>query len=479
MIIAVYLILVTGFGTYLGRKQKDTKDYFLAGKKIPWWLVMASIVATETSTLTFVSTPGIAYAANFAFLQLTFGYIIGRVVVSIIFIPNYFKGELFTSYELLHRLFGEKVKNLSSSIFMVTRTLSDGVRLYLTALVFALMIPGLGVFWSVVIMLCCTLIFTFLGGMKAVVWTDFIQLLVYITGAICVVFILVSRIPSGLLGALQIAGEFGKLEVFDFSFDLRQDYTFLGGLLGGMFLTLSTHGTDQLMVQRYLCSETENKAKFSLITSGFIIFFQFSLFLFIGILLFAFYNNIGTTFSNPDEVFPDFIINHLPVGLSGLLIAAVFSASISTLSSSLNSLSSASVNDFYRLYFGTGKSEKHILRVSRFSTLGWGAVLVLAALVTSGWGIAIEVGLTIQSVTAGAVLGIFLLGVFLKERSELGGIIGMVSGLCFILALHLLADVSYPWYSLFGTAVTFFSGTVATRILGKMKGMHVFSAKRE
>ncbi|HIH97651.1 MAG TPA: sodium/solute symporter [Thermoplasmata archaeon] len=467
VIISAYLIGITSLGIYLGRGQRNTRDYFLADKHIPWWIVTGSIVATETSTLTFVSVPGIAYQANLAFLQLTLGYMVGRVIISFVLIPHYFKGELFTSYELLNRIFGSKVKNVSSSIFLVTRSLSDGVRLYLTALVFSIMIPSIGVFWSTVIMMVCTLIFTFTGGMKAVVWTDFTQLVIYVTGAIFVALTLLSSIPGGLSGAISAANSFDKLSFLDFSFGLAKEYTFWGGMLGGIFLTLSTHGTDQLMVQRYLSCDTKRHAQLSLITSGFVVFLQFSLFLFIGVLLFVFYNNAGQTFSTPDKVFPSFIVNHLPTGLAGLLIAAVFSASISTLSSSLNSLSSVTVNDFYKPYVAKQTSEKHLLAVSRFTTLGWGVILILTALITSGWGIAVEVGLTIQSITAGSVLGIFLLGIFIKNKNEWGGIIGMVSGLSVVLAIHLTGNVSWPWYSILGTLITLFVGSLISHLLNQ------------
>ncbi|HEY3581751.1 MAG TPA: hypothetical protein VGK82_14450, partial [Pyrinomonadaceae bacterium] len=300
IIIFGYLVGIVLFGTWFGRKQETTSDYFLGDRSVPWWAVAFSIVATETSTITFISVPGIAFAraGNFQFLQLVFGYLLGRVVISILFIPSYFRGELLTVYQLLDRRFGGKIKMLAASLFVVMRNIADGIRLLLTAIVLAAVYtsfqPGANVeaitVGSIVLIGLAMIIFTYFGGMEAVIWVEVVQLGIYIAGALAAAIILVNSIDGGLSAANTLAEQYGKYSVFDFAFDYTKTYTFWSGLIGGCFLTMSTHGTDQYLVQRYLCTDRPRSATIALLTSGAIVLAQFIGFLFIGVLLFAFYH---------------------------------------------------------------------------------------------------------------------------------------------------------------------------------------------
>src|SRR6185503_4666274 len=343
IIIFAYLIGIVLFGTWFGRKQKTTSAYFLGNRSVPWWAVAASIVATETSTITFVSVPGIAFArgGNFQFLQLVFGYLLGRIVIALLFIPSYFRGDLMTVYQLLDRRFGGKIKVLAASLFVIMRNIADGIRLLLTAIVLAAVYTSFQptanaeviIVGSVVLIGVAMIVFTYFGGMEAVIWVEVIQLGIYIVGAIAAAVILTSSIDGGLTGAISIASQYNKFSLFDFSFDFSKTFTFWAGLIGGCFLTMSTHGTDQYLVQRYLCTDRPRRASAALLTSGAVVLGQFIGFLFIGVLLFAFYhpfNDPGYAtaavasypFTGGDRVFPDFITRHLPTGLSGLVVAA-------------------------------------------------------------------------------------------------------------------------------------------------------------
>src|SRR5215475_14329510 len=356
IIIFGYLIGIVLFGTWFGRKQKTTADYFLGDRSVPWWAVAASIVATETSTITFISVPGIAFSrgGNFQFLQLVFGYLAGRIVISLLFIPSYFRGELLTVYQLLDRRFGSRIKMIAASLFVVMRNIADGIRLLLTAIVLAAVYTSFQpaanaeviTIASVVLLGVAMIIFTYFGGMEAVIWVEVVQLGIYIAGAVAAAVILTNSIDGGIGTAIGNASQFHKFSVFDFSFDLTKTFTFWAGLIGGCFLTMSTHGTDQYLVQRYLCTDRPRKAAAALLTSGAIVLGQFIGFLFIGVLLFSYYHpfadpgyataaSTAFPFSGGDRVFPDFITRHMPTGLSGLVVAAIFAAAMS---SSLNSI---------------------------------------------------------------------------------------------------------------------------------------------
>jgi solute:Na+ symporter, SSS family len=473
IIIFGYLIGIVAFGTWFGRKQKTTKDYFLGDRSVPWWAVAFSIVATETSTVTFISVPGIAFArgGNFQFLQLVFGYLLGRIVISLLFIPSYFRGDLMTVYQLLDRRFGGKIKMLAASLFVVMRNIADGIRLLLTAIVLAAVYvsfqPNANVdtitVLSIIIIGAAMLVFTYFGGMEAVIWVEVVQLGIYIAGAIAAGVILISSIDGGFAAANAFAVEYNKFSLFDFSLDFTKTYTFWSGLLGGCFLTMSTHGTDQYLVQRYLCTDRPRKAIVALMTSGAIVLAQFIGFLFIGILLFAFYqpftmpgystaSSTAFPFSGGDRVFPDFITQHLPTGLSGLVVAAIFAAAMS---SSLNAIAATAVNDLYKP-FKPERDDKHYLKVSHVLTLVWGVVQIgVALLARRQTGSALSQVLGIASLINGPVLGAFLVGTFLRRVSQPPTLIGMIASICAMLYVFLATKIAWTWYVLMGSAITF------------------------
>ena len=402
VIIFGYLIGITAFGILFSGKQETTEDYFVGDRSVPWWAIAMSIVATETSTITFVSVPGIAFAkgGNFQFLQLVFGYLLGRIVISLLFIPLYFKGELLTVYQLLGDRFGRRVKMLASALFVVMRNIADGIRLLLTAIVLAAVWasfypntdPATVIVASIVLLGLVMIIFTFYGGMEAVIWVEVVQLVIYIGGAAAAAVVLVQNINGGFSGAVALGEQFHKFSVFDFGWDITKTYTFWSGLLGGCFLTMSTHGTDQYLVQRYLCTSKPLSAATALLSSGLVVLGQFIGFLFIGVLLFAFYapyaaaeyaqagvagSGITATFPflKGDQVFPNFITEHMPAGLSGLVVAAIFAAA---LSSSLNSIAATAVNDLYKP-FASGADDKKLVKIAGWLTVIVGIIQILIA----------------------------------------------------------------------------------------------------
>jgi len=472
IIIFGYLVGIVLFGSWFARKQQTTTDYFLGDRSVPWWAVAFSIVATETSTITFISVPGIAFArgGNFQFLQLVFGYLVGRIVISILFIPSYFRGELLTVYQLLDRRFGTKIKMIAASLFVVMRNIADGIRLLLTAIVLAAVYTSFQpaanaetiVIGSVVLLGVAMIIFTYFGGMEAVIWVEVVQLGIYIAGALAAAVILTNSIEGGLSGAIANARQFGKFSLFDFSFDLTRTFTFWAGLIGGCFLTMSTHGTDQYLVQRYLCTDKPRKAATALLTSGAIVLGQFIGFLFIGVLLFSYYHpftepsyataaSTAFPFSGGDRVFPDFITRHMPTGLSGLVVAAIFAAAMS---SSLNSIAATAVNDLYKP-FRSNKPDQHYLKVSHVLTLVWGVVQIgVALLVRHQNRSALDQALSIASLINGPVLGVFLVGSFLRRVSEPPALIGMLASMIVMLYIFFATKIAWTWYVFIGSAIT-------------------------
>jgi SSS family transporter len=480
IIIFGYLIGIVLFGTWFGRKQETTADYFLGDRSVPWWAVAFSIVATETSTITFISIPGIAFArgGNFAFLQLVFGYLLGRIVISILFIPSYFRGELLTVYQLLDRRFGGKIKMVAASLFVVMRNIADGIRLLLTAIVLAAVYAAFQpaanaetiIIASIVLIGVAMIIFTYFGGMEAVIWVEVVQLGIYIAGAIAAAIVLIYSINGGLATANSLASQYGKYSLFDFSLDYTKTFTFWSGLIGGCFLTMSTHGTDQYLVQRYLCTDRPRRATVALLTSGAIVLAQFIGFLFIGVLLFAFYHpfsdpgyataaNTAFPFTGGDRVFPDFITKYMPTGLSGLVVAAIFAAAMS---SSLNSIAATAVNDLYKP-FRPNRDDKHYLKVSHVLTLVWGVVQIAVAFaVRNQPGSALSMALSIASLINGPILGVFLVGTFLRRVSQPPALIGMLVSIAAMLYVFFATSIAWTWYVFLGSLITFVVAWVAS-----------------
>jgi SSS family transporter len=467
IVLVFYLVGVTVWGAWLGRGQKGGTDYFLGSRSLPWWAVMLSVVATETSTLTFLSVPGVAYMGSMTFLQLTIGYLLGRVVVAVVLLPAYYRGELTTAYHLLQARFGLGARRFTSAIFMVTRVLSDSVRLFATAIPLAL-ITGWPYWVSIVVIGVLTLIYTYFGGIKAVVWIDSLQMVLYLGGAVAALVALQIAVTGGWGSILSTAAAAGKLHTFDFSFDRMQPYTFWAAVLGGGFLSMSSHGVDQIIVQRLLTTKDLRSSQKALVGSAFAIMVQFVLFLGVGLGLWVFYQ--GRPFERSDEIFARFIVEQLPPGLTGLLIAGVFAAAMSTLSGSINSLASATAFDYWAPLVGAGEAhgdeaDARVLRAGKLFTLVWAVLLIGAAVLfipLSKGTSAVEVALGIASLVYGGLLGAFALGVLTRRPGHWAAVIGVGAGIG--LTTLLRNEMAWPWYALVGSVVTFVTGLAVTAV---------------
>src|SRR5688572_7418227 len=454
-VIAAYLLAITAFGSWFARFQKTTRDYFLTDRSVPWWAICFTIVATETSTLTFIGIPAQTYAANgnMTFLQLAIGYVIGRILVSLLFIPAYFRGELFTSYELLQRRFGTRVKTLSAVIFLVTRSLADGIRLFSTALVIAI-VTQVPVTAVVIVLGAAMIVYTMRGGVSAVIWTDVVQMFVYIAGAGAVAIALLGRIDGGWAEVVRVGSETGRFVFLDTSLDFTKAFTIWAGLLGGVALTLSTHGTDQYLVQRLLSARTQKDASLGLVLSGFIVFAQFVLFLLIGVMLYAHYQQVPLpqALGRPDQILPIFVVNELTNGLAGFIVAAIVAAALSP---SLNAMAATTVSDFYLPYINPAADQRTQMRVSKQATVGWGIVQLLVAIGAQFMNRGVlDAGLAVLSFASGSVLGAFLLGTLAPSVRERDTFAGMIAGLIVMTAVWWGTPIAFTWYVLIGAVTT-------------------------
>jgi SSS family transporter len=479
-LIAVYLISITLFGlSFRSKKTSDgrsLKSYFLADQSIPWWAIALSIVSAETSTLTIISIPGLAFGGDFGFLQVVFGYMIGRIVVAAIFLPKYFQGEMLTAYQLIDRRFGPTLHKVTALLFLLTRAAAEGVRVFAVSIVVGIAIGTRDVL-SIAIISALTLLYTFEGGMAAVIWTDVVQMIIYIGGTIVAIATLGTHVPGGWSQIHEVAAAAGKFHLFHFALNLTETYTFWAGLIGGTFLTMASHGTDQLMVQRMLAARNLRQSIVALLSSGVVILLQFTLFLFIGAGLFVFYGLHPAVFASADRIFPTFIVREMPMGVAGLLVAAILAAAMSNLSAALNSLSSTTVVDFY-MHWRPEADDRERMLISRSSTVIWAFVLFAIAVYSvhaGGKGHVVEIGLSIASVAYGALLGVFLLGTLTRYATQTGAILGMLAGfsLNILLWLHptpltlgpiTIPHVAWTWYVFIGAVVTFAIGTIASFI---------------
>jgi SSS family transporter len=463
-IIALYLAGITLFGLRFRKRHRTLRDYFLAGRDIPWWAIALSIVAAETSTLTIISIPGLAYDTNLTFLQVVMGYVVGRVVISFVLLPHYFRGDLYTAYELIERRFGRTLRSLTAGLFLLTRAAAEGVRVYAVSIVVSIAL-GTGEVASIAIITALTLIYTFEGGLAAVIWTDVVQTAIYVGGTLVGLVTILHLVPGGWTAIHAAAASAGKLQIFDFSANFWIPYTFWAGVIGGAFLTTASHGTDQLIVQRLLAARSQKQSVTALLSSGAAILFQFGLFLMVGVMLWAYYRVPSANFGRADRIYPTFIVSQMPHGISGLLIAAILAAAMSNLSAALNSLSSSSIMDFY-LRLRPQADERKQMRLSRLSTLMWALLLFgLAVLSLHKVGRVIEVGLQIASVAYGALLGVFLLGVLTRRANQRGAMVGMLFGFGVELYLWQWTHVPWTWWVMIGTVVTFGVGLATSRLL--------------
>ena len=488
-VVALYLVAITLFGLRFAwrgtAKDQSLRGYFLADRTVPWWAIALSIVSAETSTLTIIGTPGLAFAGDFGFLQIVLGYMCGRVVVALLFLPKYFHGEMLTAYQLIDRRFGRTLYKVTAGLFLLTRAAAEGVRVFAISIVVGIAI-GTGDVLSIAIISALTLLYTFEGGMAAVIWTDVVQMAIYVAGTIVAIWSLGQHVPGGWTHIHTVASAAGKFHMLNFAMNLTTTYTFWAGVLGGTFLTMASHGTDQLMVQRMLAAKNSRRITASpLLSSGVVIFVQFAMFLLIGVGLWVFYGvhpaelaEIGG--ANGNRIFPGFIVHEMPIGIAGLLVAAILAAAMSNLSAALNSLSSTTVVDFY-MGFRPAADDRERMLVSRGSTVLWALVLFAVAVYSvhaGGKGNVVEIGLSIASVAYGCLLGVFLLGTLTRYATQTGAIIGMITGFALNLALwrqpaavHFagvtVPKVAWTWYVLIGALVTFAVGALASLIFRK------------
>ena len=475
-IVAAYLVGVTLAGIWIAGRQASSRDYFLGGKDMAWWSVGFSIVASETSTLTFISVPGLAYRGNMHFLQLAFGYFVGRLLVSVLFIPAYYQGDLETAYDFLGRRFGLPLRKTASTVFIVTRVLASGVRLFATAIPVHI-ITGLSYPASILLIGGFTLAYTYLGGLKAVVAMDVVQMFIYLLGAAASLALVLHRLPGGWSDVLAWASRGGvsKFEILNLETGgslagfLSAPYTLLGGLLGGTFLTMASHGTDQLLVQRLLGCRSKWDAQRALMLDASLIVLQFAFFLVLGLCLFAFYGGQSLDalgLRSSDEIFPKFIVENLPSGLAGLVIAGVLASAMGTLSSSISSLASATFLDLFRpLRRGRELSASEEVAWSRVFTLLWGLTLIGGALLfTDTKSAVVELGLKIASVTYGGLLGVFFLGLFFPRTRERDAFVGFAAGLAAMVAVLYGTRVDFTWHTLVGCLTALAAGNLSARL---------------
>jgi SSS family solute:Na+ symporter len=490
LVLLAYLAGTTALGLYVGRKQKDAKDYFVADGAIPWWAVMFSIVASETSALTFISIPGLAYGAktgtgDYGFLQVVAGYILGRFVVARVLLPRYFAGNLVTAYALLETRFGLATRRFTSIVFMVTRALADSVRVFATAIPVALIIgPSVTnkahvLPIAVLLLGLLTVLYTYKGGMKAVVWTELVQAGIYVSGAIAALVILGQLVPGGWGEIWSTAAAAGKTRLLDPYMGLDRAHTIFAGLLGGAFLAMASHGTDQLIVQRLMSSRSLSDAQRAIIGSGFVVFIQFFLFLTIGLGLWVFYR--GQIFPATDMIFPTFILEKMPQGLVGLIVAAIVAATMSTHSGAINSLAGATTHDIYLPLTKRSVDDPQTLKMGRLFALVWGIVLTLGALLfpQDTKTPVVVVALGIASFTSGGLLGGFFLGIYWRRAIQRDAILGMsiaIATMAFIVfagpiskaypgmagTLAPFGRIAYPWYVLIGVTITLIVGILSS-----------------
>lgn len=476
VIVFVYLLGVTVIGAYIGRKQMSSRDYFLGGKEMSWWSVGFSIVASETSTLTFISIPGLAYKSDMHFLQLAAGYFVGRLLVSMIFIPAYYKGDLETAYDFLGKRFGMGLRKFTSSVFIVTRVLASGVRLFATAIPVHL-ITGFDYSTSIFIIGIFTLIYTYVGGLKAVVAMDVVQMFIYLGGAGASMWLILNALPNGWSDVVAAATANGldKFSVINLNTGtsflefLSSPYTLLGGLLGGTFLSMASHGTDQLLVQRLLGCRTKRESQKALILDASVIVIQFAFFLVLGLCLFAFYQGVPFQqlgLKSSDEIFPKFIVEQLPAGLAGLVVAGVLASAMGTLSSSISSLASSTFLDLFKLTSrGKDLDERTEIIWSKRFTLLWGLILIGGAMLfTDTKNPVVEIGLKIASFAYGGLLGTFFLGLLFKRTNQADAFAGFVAGIAAMIAVLTYTKIDFTWHTLIGCLATLIVGNLSSFI---------------
>lgn len=480
-VIVIYLLVIAVIGLRLSGKQRSAADYFVGERGLSWWAVCFSVVATETSTLTVISVPGVAYLGAYGYVELAFGYLIGRIIVAMVMLPLYMRGDLVSAYQYLGLRFGRRMQGLASVTFLVTRLLAEGVRLFAAAIPIALLLAAMGVHVRyleiIVVLTAVTVGYTYVGGIRAVVWTDAIQMMLYVGGAIVSAAILLAHTSAGELAR---AWQAGKFQVFDMHASIvTNPYAFVTAIFGGAVFTMASHGSDQLMVQRILGCRNLADGRKAMIGSAVFVMLQFALFSLVGTLLWIHFG--GQTphqlgLSDSDQLFPRFIIRQLPPGLSGLLIAGILGATMGSLSSAMNSMSNSTVTDLIHLFSHREYSDATMLRISRITTLLWaGALVGFASMFTDTHSPVIVLGLSITGYTYGALLGAFLLGLLVRRADQRDGAVAFIATLV-VMAVVVLAvrfhgkPLAFPWYVPIGAAISLVVGGLCSRMHKRGQG---------
>jgi len=481
IVLIIYLVGITLLGSSFAKGQKSLRDYLKGGKQAPWWAVSFAIITTETSALTFIGVPSICYFGNMAFIQIVIGYVIARVLIALIILPTYYKQDITSPYEVLGLRIGGTTKNTAGVIFFITGVLGAGVRLFATAIPLSVIIPSLSITNSIIIIGVFTIIYTMLGGIKGVIWTEVAQFLIFFLGGLFAFFYIPFLVEGGWSETLKIAFDGGKLHWFNFGtttsapfIQLEAPYTFLMGVFGATFLTMASHGTDQLMVQLLLTCHNLRESQKAIIGSAVLILPVFLMFLFIGAWMFAFYENPANAtdlsiMTKNDQIFPIFIVYRMPVILRGILISGLFATAMSSLSSAMAALSSIAINDFYKPYIRPKAEERHYLKASRGFMIFWGLALITVAFLSQNVKYVLEAGLTVAALSWGSLLGAMLLAIFVKRGHPIAVAIAMIAAFATIVTLwSSKAPVYWPWYVTIGTIITFFGGLLLSLLFRRL-----------
>lgn len=479
-VVVIYLAAIISFGIFAGRGQKNTKDFFLGSRNMPWWGVGFSIIATETSALTFVGVPAAAYGVdNLTFIQIIIGYVIARVILAVVMVPLYFKGEIYSAYQLFENAFGPGARRTASFIFLIAATLGAGVRIYVTCIPLQLILGFSSNQIPLVILLfvILSLTYTLIGGVKSAIWVEAIQFLLFLGGGIFTLFYVPSLIEGGLPAAWEIAKQGGKLEWLNSTFSMAKPFNIWMGIIGGTFVVLSSHGVDQLIVQRVLTCKSVKDGRKALLLSGVVILPLFLIFLLCGALLWVYYqkNQIPIPLpearpgvSKNDYIFPTFIITAMPPILKGFLIVAILSAAMSSVTAALSALSSVSTMDIFKGLSKKVHTDEFFMKFSRASMIAWAVILVIVAVASRHVESALNTALALSGWTNGAMLGGLLLVLFWRSGRSLPVIIGMVVAVASTVYIAnfftfstvgpdgkaVVGKVAWPWFTLIGTVIT-------------------------
>jgi SSS family transporter len=486
LIILTYLIGIVGLGVYFGKDQRNTRDYFLGSRNTPWWGIGLSIVAAETSALTIISVPAMAYGGNMAFIQIIVGYVFARVLLAIIMVPHYLKGEIYSPYQLLENAFGPSARRLAGGLFLLSETLAAGVRVYVASIPVKLMlgdrILGFGtgdpILGAILLFVLLSLIYTYIGGVKAVIWTDALQFGLFMAGGLFTLFYIPTLVDGGAGALLSKAAEAGKTHWFNPQFSLSLPFNIWMGIIGGTFVVLSSHGAEQLIVQRVLACKSVADGRKALVLSAIVIFPLFLVFLLVGVMLWAYYQTTpmaipipevkpGSGIKANDYIYPIFMMTAVPHVLKGFLIVAILSAAMSSVSSALTSLASVSTMDFVKPLTRKDRSEDFFLGFSKASTVAWAALLICVAYLSREVEYVLNAAFSLRGLTSGALLGGLLLVLLWKNGRGLPVVVGTLSSVAAMILISRFEwtqtdatgqaakiKVAWPWFTLTGTLIT-------------------------